>query len=230
VTSRFLTPFYSLLASLLLAFAGPFTPSASAAATVATAKPPAPPIDDLSVPAAFTATDGEYNTGIRVSWDGVTDATYYLLYRGTTTDFSQAKLRALVRFIRFNDRQTITGENYYYWIVARNADSTSNLIGPILGIRGYAPRFTMEPVNLLADAGTNQTITAVAVGYPAVTYQWYKAKVELTDGAEISGTQTNTLSFTPLRTTDADDRYFLRIKNTTGATNSRFVRVQVIRQ
>jgi hypothetical protein len=182
----------------------------------------------LSVPSIFQATQGQFNTGIRLLWSNSADASYYDLYRSTSPDFSSATLRAHIRIRNFNDRQTLTGINYYYWIYARAVGRTSPQDGPIIGIRGLAPRFVVEPKkDNIGVLGSNLTITAVANGYPAVSYQWYKGPVLITDTGNISGSQTNTLSFTPLKIKDSGDVYYLRIKNTTGAVNSIRVRVEV---
>ena len=186
------------------------------------------PIITLGKPKAFKASEN-YNTGVRVSWDASQDASYYDLYRGTVNDLTQATLRAHTRIVRFNDRETTTGVIYYYWVYARAVDRTSNVAGPAIGIRCLAARFLTQPPNLLANVNTVQSITCTTEGIPAVTYQWYEGSTMLKNKGNISGVTTSTLTFNPLLTTNAGDRYFVRIKNTDGVSNSRFVRVEVIR-
>jgi len=186
------------------------------------------PIITLGKPKAFKASDN-YNTGIRVSWDASQDASYYDLYRGTVNNLTQATLRAHTRIVRFNDRETTTGVTYYYWVYARAVDRTSNVAGPATGIRTLAARFLKQPPNLLANVNTVQSITCTTEGIPAVTYQWYEGATMLKNKGNISGVTTSTLTFTPLLTTNAGDRYFVRIKNADGVSNSRFVRIEVIR-
>ncbi|MGA2053434.1 MAG: hypothetical protein ABSH19_08995 [Opitutales bacterium] len=214
----------------MLAFTVLPAPLALAVGTVPAVKTPTPPVNDLNPPSNFSATDGQYNTGIRISWDAPPEASYYDLYRGPTTDFSQAKIRAHVRIVRFNDRETTPGVSYYYWIAARAINRTSDIIGPVQGIRGFAPRFQTEPPRLLvANVGSTLSIPVKAEGIPAISFQWYVGKTMLTDGSGISGSQTDTLTLSPLTIADQNDRYFVRIKNATGALNSRFVSVEVIR-
>ena len=207
------------LGSLGGAFAAPATPAAKTTTT---------PIITLGKPTNFKASTS-YNTGVRISWNASQDASYYDLYRGTVTDFTQATLRAHIRIVRFNDRQTTTGVKYYYWVIARAVDRTSNVAGPVTGIRCLAARFLKEPPNLLANANSVQSITCTIEGVPAVSCQWYKGGTMLKDGGNLSGTKTTTLTFSPLKVTDAGDRYFICIKNSGGVVNSRFVRVEVIR-
>jgi hypothetical protein len=136
-----------------------------------------------------------------------------------------------------NDRQTITGFTYYYWVTAYAPGRYSDPAGPVTGVRGLAPHFVTQPPNVLANLGSNVTITCTARAVPAVTYQWYKGGTLLADANNISsnittngdGSQTISLNFNPLKVKDAADRYFVRIKNTTAAINSRFVKVEVIR-
>lgn len=195
----------------------------------ATANTTSTPVDALSPPANFKASDN-YNTGIRVSWDSSLDASYYDLYRSTVNNLSLATLRAHdIRIVRYNDRQTTTGITYYYWVYARAIGLTSDPAGPATGIRTLAARFLKQPSNLLADAGTVQTITCTTEGIPAVTYQWYEGATMLKNKGNISGVTTSTLTFNPLEVKDQDDRYFVRIKNADGVSNSRFVNVEVIR-
>jgi hypothetical protein len=195
----------------------------------ATGKTTSSPIIALSPPTNFKASDN-YNTGIRVSWDSSLDASYYDLYRGTVNNLAQATLRAHVRIVRFNDRETTTGVTYYYWVYARAVGLTSNPAGPATGIRTLAARFLKQPPgNLLADAGTVQTITCTTEGIPTVTYQWYEGATMLKNQGNISGVTTSTLTFNPLEVRDQGSRYFVRIKNADGVSNSRFVNVEVIR-
>ena len=186
------------------------------------------PIITLNTPGNFKASDN-YNTGIRVSWNASPDASYYDLYRGTVNNLAQATLRAHTRIVRFNDRETTTGILYYYWVYARAVDRTSNVAGPATGIRPLAARFLTQPADLLANVNTVQSITCTTEGIPAVTYQWYEGGTMLRNKGNISGVRTATLTFSPLEIRDAGDRYFVRIKNSDGVSNSRFVRVEVIR-
>jgi hypothetical protein len=186
------------------------------------------PIITLNTPSNFKASDN-YNTGVRVSWDASPDASYYDLYRGTVKNLAQASLRAHTRIVRFNDRETTTGVIYYYWVYARAVDRTSNVAGPAAGIRCLAARFLTQPADILANVNTVQSITCTTEGIPAVTYQWYEGATMLKNKGNISGVTTSTLTFNPLAIRDAGDRYFVRIKNSDGVSNSRFVRVEVIR-
>jgi hypothetical protein len=198
----------------------------TAAVTLAGIVQASTPIKTLSPPKHFDATDG-FNTGIRLSWNPSPNATYYDIYRGTSRLFSKATLRAVSKIKRFNDRQTNSGVYYYYWIAARAPNRTSDIVGPIRGLRGETARFLMQPKDVLAHEGTPVDITAKVAGFPTPKCEWFKGSRPLGKSNHLSGTHLPTLHFNKLLPSDAGF-YYLHIYNIAGGVKSRPVKVEVI--
>ncbi len=89
----------------------------------------------LAAPAGLTAKRDLINSSIKLSWDAVSGATRYDVYRSSTSNFSDAV------FIQSRDTTTWTDdegdleEGDYYWIVAVNADEAS---APSTSVRASA--------------------------------------------------------------------------------------------
>lgn len=96
------------------------------------------------VPAAVSnvaATNGSVCGAIDVSWDSLTGATQYHVYRNTVSDFGTAGEIAAVSSSEtsFEDGSVDTSVSYFYWVVAENdcgSGSESGFAEGIAGIRG----------------------------------------------------------------------------------------------
>jgi hypothetical protein len=67
------------------------------------------------------------------------------------------------------------------------------------------PFILQNPSNRLAAVGGNVSLTTLANGSPALSYQWNQNALPLTDGGEISGSTTPVLSVTGVKPKDAGD-------------------------
>jgi uncharacterized delta-60 repeat protein len=70
-----------------------------------------------------------------------------------------------------------------------------SIIGPLL--------LMSQPASRTNDAGTIATFTVMAGGTPPLSYQWLKGGVNLSDGGNVSGAQTSTLTLTNVLGGDA---------------------------
>lgn len=87
---------------------------------------------------------------------------------------------------------------------------------------------TVQPEPLtVVDPGEDVFLTVGATGTTALSYQWFKDGVELTDGTGVSGCQTATLSLTDVDDTDGGD-YSVEISNQAGAVTSATAKVIVL--
>ncbi len=78
----------------------------------------------LAAPANVAATDGTSTANVTVTWDAVTGANTYHVYRDT--DATPAGATALgPQSSGYADAAATPGQLYYYWVVASNASSTS---------------------------------------------------------------------------------------------------------
>lgn len=83
-----------------------------------------------------------------------------------------------------------------------------------------APEITQNPeASASAELGGSVTLTAAAAGATTLIYQWFKGSTALTNGANISGATTPSLTLSNLTLADAGD-YFLRVTNGLGSDDS----------
>ena len=70
----------------------------------------------LSQPIGFSATDGDYNDKVVVSWTNIVGVTEYQLYRSLSNDITNATLLSTLISNNYTDTNIIPGILYYYWI------------------------------------------------------------------------------------------------------------------
>jgi gliding motility-associated-like protein len=80
-----------------------------------------------------------------------------------------------------------------------------------------APNITIQPINAAVCAGDAATFTVTATG-TALTYQWMKGGMPLTDAGSISGTTTATLTIDPVDVLDAASDYSVLVAGTCPAS------------
>lgn len=113
-----------------------------------------------------------------------------------------------------------TGGYLVYHAVVTFADGTQRTTYPRrVFVRAQAP--TTGNITGFANVTTGSTVTLTAnvIGYPAPTFQWRKDGVNLTDGGNISGSTSTTLTITNLQAADAG-LYTLVATNGLGSTVS----------
>lgn len=84
-------------------------------------------------PATFSAAKGSSSVEIALTWTSAPTATSYTVYRGTQSDYASASLLWTGSTTQMVDRSAMNYQNYYYWVLSRNAESESAVKGPELG-------------------------------------------------------------------------------------------------
>jgi hypothetical protein len=74
----------------------------------------------LPPPTNVQASDGDYCDEVHVSWDSVTGATEYSIWRSETDDSGTASQQGTSPTTSFVDDTTADGVTYYYWVKAHN--------------------------------------------------------------------------------------------------------------
>ena len=103
--------------------------------------------------------------------------------------------------------------------------TTTNSATAVLAVN-TAPVITgpAETETITAGASNNLSVSAT-VPSGTLSYQWYKGAAPLSDGGDISGSATNTLTFSSAVTGDAVDHVVVTntvpLSGTTATTNSR---------
>ncbi|MGA2679455.1 MAG: C10 family peptidase [Sedimentisphaerales bacterium] len=107
--------------------------------------------DVPSAPTGVSASDGNYTDHVQVTWDSVSGATGYEVWRGADSNSSSASKLGDSNVSPFDDNNSITpGTTYYYWVKAKNNCGTSDFSS---SDSGYACVIPSVPADVLASDG-----------------------------------------------------------------------------
>lgn len=163
-------------------------------------------INSITVRAGLAAQAGPYYFvtssgdpcagGLTIGLSGsVTTNDYLLYFDGAYTGQTMTGTGSPISF----GLQSAAGT---YTVIASNTVTTS--VGPMYGSASVftgSPQITSEPVSLTLVSNVTAFFSVSAIGN-ALTYQWYKNGVALTNGGEISGAQTTNLVIAPTGAAD----------------------------
>ncbi len=188
-----------------------------------------------SQPTNITASDGEFDNLISISWNPVANATYYDVYQSSNTDGNYTKINSeKVTTSNFNVTNLSEGTTYFYKVKACNQWGCSLLSSSNSG----STKVKNKPPH--ADAGPNRTITegetitlqASKLGSydpdgTIVFYEWYDYILDENAVAteELLSTQ-DTFSSTNLLSVGIH-RIILRVTDDKGATDDTEVFITV---
>lgn len=145
-------------------------------------------------PGNIKATNGAYSTEIRVSWDAVSGATRYEVYRASSQNGSYAKL-VETRDTSYANKGVTSGKTYWYKIKACNDIGCSNFS---VAASGTASELSLRFVTDMDTVRVPEEGTAVfQVKLSMQPTETVKAKVSRSDGdTDITVTDGITLTFT----------------------------------
>jgi fibronectin type 3 domain-containing protein len=87
---------------------------------------------ELNAPAGFESTGALHH--VQLTWDAAVNAASYQIFRGTTSDFSSAtRIATGLTTTFFDDTTAVLGQNYFYWVRAKNALGVGAAAGPDMG-------------------------------------------------------------------------------------------------
>ena len=111
----------------------------------------------LSPTTGVDANDGLYTDRVEVSWDGVSGASYYRVYRNTSDDTTGASaLGGWQAELTYEDMTAISGTTYYYWVKAATSSSGAKESRYSLYDTGY--KRVLVIYKPIANAGNDQTV------------------------------------------------------------------------
>ncbi len=150
-----------------------------------------------SAPATFTiylitpivaASDKTFTDKVRVTWNAVSDATAYEVWRNTANDPSTAQLIKTVTGTRYDDTTAIAGTQYWYWVKATNAVATSNYSISNPGQRQTLPATTPAKVYSAVEGNLTKTQVLATFSYanPSAAISNFKPTVNW--GGTVIGT------------------------------------------
>jgi fibronectin type 3 domain-containing protein len=111
-------------------------------------KPPSPP-------ANVQASDGTYTDKVYITWNSVSGATSYNVYRATSSSGTKTKLGSTTS-TSYSDTSATPGTTYYYWVTAVNSAGESGYSSYNTGYRKKGPPSppSNPPSNVQASDGT----------------------------------------------------------------------------
>jgi len=128
----------------------------------------------LVAPVNLQASDGTYTDKVRITWDAVSDATSYKVFRADDGAGTNGKILGNVTASPYADATAVPGVTYWYWVKACNGTNCSDFATPDSGWRMQLA----APTNVQASDGTftnKVRITWTAVG-GATSYKVYRAE------------------------------------------------------
>ncbi len=106
-----------------------------------------------------------------------------------------------------------------YKVVVSNAANVAISDGASLSITSSMPVIITQPFNQAAPQGATATFSVTAAGNATLFYQWQWDQTNFTDGGNISGSTSNTLTLMNLSPANAGT-YSVIVSNTLGSTPS----------
>ncbi len=115
-----------------------------------------------------------------------------------------------------------SGSNFVQWQYTKNSSVSAGQDRGWVDQVQYTQTpatFSSQPTNRLVDAGTTLTISATAVGPAPLNYRWFYNGDPLTDGGNITGAATTSLTITSAQTNQSGN-YSLQVSNSVGTIMS----------
>ncbi|MGQ9651456.1 MAG: reprolysin-like metallopeptidase [Phycisphaerae bacterium] len=172
------------------------------------------------MPPIVDASDGTSTDHVLVQWNTPTGANYYCVYRGVSSNVSQATaLTGWITSTSYTDTTTVAGVPYHYWVKAAAAAGgvRQSAYGPDdVGWKAYQP-----PANVNATDGTDETrilITWNAVPL-ATFYRVYRSSTNDPGTATAQGTWQMETSYSDY--TDYGVGFYYWVKAAAGSSGER---------
>ena len=125
----------------------------------------------LAAPTNVIASDGDYSNKVGLHWDTIRNATRYRIFRNTTNDSGSATDVGTTAANYFFDTTAVAAQNYFYWVRAENATTTSSFGTPDQGVRANGSIVPGEEVLEPPPAPFGNQVTA-AKAYLGKTLFW----------------------------------------------------------
>jgi fibronectin type 3 domain-containing protein len=106
-----------------------------------------------------------------MSWQAVTGAVKYQVYRSTTGKSGSFKLLKTVTGLKATNTKAVAGKTYYYKVRAVAADGTKGAFSSVMKLRAGKPAITTQPKTITAAKGDTAVFAVKAAG-TGLSYQW----------------------------------------------------------
>ncbi len=127
-----------------------------------------------SAPSTVQATDGTHLDKVDVSWQWVSNAVGYVVYRATSSNGASATPIATVAGVTCSDTTAVAGVTYYYWVKSYEID--------------YADSQSVYSVFSTADSGyANQAPVAILTANPTSGYAPLRVTLDFSGSYDPNG-------------------------------------------
>jgi hypothetical protein len=113
------------------------------------------------------------------------------------------------------------------WHRALSAGELSTLFASAIGVTALPPQITAQPISQTLYSGRTATFSVTAIGSATISYQWRKNTVPLSNGGNISGALTATLTVGNVSAGDQAS-YDVVVNNSAGTATSTAATLSVI--
>jgi hypothetical protein len=167
-----------------------------------------------SPPTNVSASDGSYTDKVQITWNTVTGASHYQVYRALySSGLGRSAISGWQTGTSYDDTGVTKGDTYYYWLKAATGSSGDNASDFSASNSGYAA--VMLPIDLDPPTGVSASdgtyTDKVRITWNTVTgashYRVYRSLFPLTSKIAISGWQTGT-SYDDTSVTKGDTYYY----------------------
>ncbi|MFC1461170.1 LamG-like jellyroll fold domain-containing protein [Verrucomicrobiota bacterium] len=139
---------------------------------------------NIAAPTGVSATDGTYTDKVRVTWDSVSGATGYQVWRNTANSSASASSIGAATDVTYDDTSATADVTYYYWVKATNSTATSEFSDSDAGYRISEASLT-APTNVYATDGayTNKVLITWNWASGATSYEVWRNTTNDTSSA-----------------------------------------------
>ena len=128
-----------------------------------------------SVPTGVSASDGVYTNKVSVSWNSVSGAGGYQVWRNTSNSSDTASEIAVLAATGYDDYSITAGVTNYYWVKATNSCGASGFSSPDSGFAaGAAPN---RP--LISSACLSNHVFLLSISAQLGRVYWIQASADL---------------------------------------------------
>ncbi|HXI25914.1 MAG TPA: cytochrome c peroxidase [Pyrinomonadaceae bacterium] len=113
----------------------------------------------LAAPTEVTASDNAYSTKVGISWNAITGANLYRVFRNTANNSATATAIGTTAEGTFFDTTATSGQTFFYWVRAENGSTVSSVSAPDTGVRANGVINGQPPLNPPPQPAGN-TVTA----------------------------------------------------------------------
>ncbi len=149
----------------------------------------------LSAPTGVSASNGTYTDKVYITWNSVSGATSYNVYRATSSSGTKSKIGSSTT-TSYNDTIAVAGTTYYYWVTAVNSAGESGYSGYGRGYRKASPPSSPTGVSASDGTYTDKVYITWSSVSGATSYNVYRATSSSGTKSKIGSSTTTSYSDT----------------------------------